>query len=233
MNWEKILKLKEFDTPTVANGLELLKVMDPSAGYTGPDVRSLMPQLGRVVGIAATSRMDTTSPGMDNPPSLFNDWLRLMQKTASVEGGLTIPVFAVMESVGPRPKYTVTIGDRMATLMKLAGAAGFVTNGSIRDLEGVTQVPLPSWGAGLSPMHGKLRWLDVGSPVVIDGMTVRTGDIIMADENGVICIPPAVADQVYDKAVSVQQTEEGFFRKVSEPGMTLDAYLGAYVKSSR
>ena len=51
MNLEKIKKLVEFDTPTVANGLEMLELGDPSAGYTGPDVRALMPELGPRVGV--------------------------------------------------------------------------------------------------------------------------------------------------------------------------------------
>ena len=46
MNFEKIKRLVEFDSPTVANGLELLEVQDPTVGYTGPDVRALMPELG-------------------------------------------------------------------------------------------------------------------------------------------------------------------------------------------
>lgn len=225
MNWDKILRLREFDSPTVANGLELLGVRDPSTGYAGPDVRALMPKMGRRVGIAVTARMDTTSPGTDNPPSLFHDWLRSIQAAARSAGREPFPVFAVMESVGPRPRYTVTIGDHMATLMKLAGADAFVTNGAIRDLEGVTEVPLPCWAVGLSPMHGKLRWLDVNSPVVIDGMTVRPGDVIVADENGVLCIPPEVADQVYDKALAVQEGERARMAKIKRPGQTLDSYL--------
>jgi len=232
MNWDKILKLQEFDSCTVANGLEMLGARDPSAGYTGPDVRALMPQLGRRVGIAVTARMDTTSPGMDNPPSLFYDWIRLMVAAARSNGGQPVPVIAVMESVGPRPRYTVTIGDHMATVMKMAGATGFLTNGSIRDLEGVTDVPLPCWATGLSPMHGKLRWLDVNSPVVIDGMVVRPGDVIAADVNGVLCIPRDVADQVYDKALAVQEKERTLFTKLSEPGLTVENYI-SYLTSKK
>lgn len=223
MNVEKIKQLVEFDTPTVANGLELLGVCDPSAGYTGPDVRSLTPELGRRVGVAVTARLDTTSPGTDRPDSLFGAWLRLIQAAAGGDG--TMPVFAVIESVGLRPRYTVSIGDGMATGMRLAGAVAFLTNGSIRDLEGVRQVPLACWGAGLSPMHGRLRWLDVNSPVVIDGMTVRPGDILHADVNGVVVIPAEVADQVYDQALAVRRREEALFARWRTPDMTLDAYL--------
>jgi regulator of RNase E activity RraA len=113
----------------------------------------------------------------------------------------------------------------MATMMKMAGAVGFITNGSIRDIEGVRQVGLACWGAGLSPMHGRLRWLDVNSPVVIDGMTVRPGDLIHADVNGAIVIPAQVADRVYEQALKVRQSEQAYFATLRQPGLTLDAYL--------
>lgn len=226
VNIENIKKLTEFDTPTVANGLELLGVLDPTVGYTGPDVRALMPEMGVRVGIAVTSRMDTTTAGVDRPPSLFKEWVYLMAEKAKV-GGDTLPVFGVMESVGPRARYTVTIGDGMGRGMRLAGCVGFVTNGCIRDLEGVRDLGLPCWAAGLSPMHGRLRWLDVGSPMVIDGMTVQTGDIIHADVNGALCIPWQLADQVYDKAREVRDREAGKFAQWDRPGATLDSYFAA------
>src|SRR5688500_9967798 len=133
MNADAVKRLIEFDTPTVANGLELLGVRDPSIGYTGPDVRALMPEMGPRVGIAVTARMDTTSPGAEDRrshPAAFYEWLRQIQRAARAageEGG--VPVFAVIESVGPRPRYTVTIGDGMGTQLAMAGVSGFLTNG--------------------------------------------------------------------------------------------------------
>jgi regulator of RNase E activity RraA len=76
-------------------------------------------------------------------------------------------------------------------------------------------------------MHGRMRWFDLNSLVVIDGMTVRPGDFVHADENGAIVIPSQVADQIYDKAMTVHTQEEAMFAKLREPGMTLDAYLSA------
>ena len=227
MNIEKIRKLVEFDTPTVANGLEMLEVRDPSVGYTGPDIRALMPDFGPKVGIAVTARLDTTSAGTDKPESLFTDWLHLIQEAAKGDDTGPMPVFTVIESVGLRPRYTVAIGDGMGTMMKMAGAVGFLTNGCIRDIEGVRQVPLACWATGLSPMHGRMRWLDLNIPVVIDGMTVRPGDFIHADENGALVIPSQVADQVYDQAMEVHQKEQAMFAELREPEMTLDAYLAS------
>lgn len=230
MDLEKVLKLAEFDTPTAANGLELLGYRDPTVGYTGPDVRAMMPDMGIRIGVAVTARLDTTTAGTDKPKSLFHDWLRLIQAASRGPNGERIPVFAVMESVGPKPRYTVTIGDHMATLMKLAGAVAFITNGSIRDLEGVRGVPMPCWATGLSPMHGQLRWLDVNSPVVIDGMMVNPGDFVHADLNGSLVFPPDVADKLYDKAIEVQASEQKRQEKILQPGQTLDSYLDSLKK---
>ena len=225
MNVSKIKKLVEIDTPTVANGLELLGFQDPTAGYTGPDVRSLMPELGTRVGIAVTARMDTTTPGTHNLANLQANWYKAMQEASRGDQSETLPVFAVVESVGPRPNFTVTIGDMMATQMVMAGAVGYITNGCIRDIEGVRNVPLPCWGAGLSPMHGRMHWLDVNSTVIIDGMTVRPGDFIHADVNGAIVIPHELADQAYDKAMEIRDREAATFARLHEPGMTLDKFL--------
>jgi len=120
----------------------------------------------------------------------------------------------------------VTIGDGMGTFMRMAGAVGYLTNGCIRDIEGVRGVPLPCWAAGISPMHGKIRWLDVNSPVVIDGMTVHPGDVIHADENGTLAIPPGVADQVYDRALEVRRKEATLFDRLRSPEMDLRSHLG-------
>ena len=227
MDVTKVKKLLEFDTPTVANGLGLLGVRDDSYGYTGPDIKHLMPEMGRRVGVAVTARMDTTSPGVEKWESLFDGWLRMMADAGKGDGGESLPVFAVIESVGPRPRYTVTIGDGMATRMRMAGAEGYLTNGCIRDLEGVREVPLACWAAGLSPMHGQLRWLDIGNTVVIDGMTVKPGDILHADVNGVVTIPAEAADQVYDRASEVAQREAELFAKLRAPDMTLDKLLSS------
>ena len=75
-------------------------------------------------------------------------------------------------------------------------------------------------------MHGEIRWLDVGFTVVVDGMTVRPGDALHADENGTIAIPAEVAGQAYDKAVAGNQRESAMLAKLRAPGMTIEKHLG-------
>ena len=62
--------------------------------------------------------------------------------------------------------------------------------------------------------------------MVVDGMTVRPGDVLHADESGIIAIPAEVAGQIYDKAVAVNQRESAMFAKLRVPGMTIEKHLG-------
>ena len=57
MNLADVKRLLEFDTPTVANGLEMLEVRDPSGGYAGPDVRALTPELNKPTQIMLPCRV--------------------------------------------------------------------------------------------------------------------------------------------------------------------------------
>lgn len=74
-------------------------------------------------------------------------------------------------------------------------------------------------------MHGKIRWLDINSPVVIDGVTIKTGDVIHADINGALLIPATSADQVLSKALLVRQQESALFAKLGQPGMTIEKHF--------
>lgn len=227
MNADKVKKLVEIDTPTVSNGMGLLGVREDAYGYTGPDVRALMPEMGPRVGVAVTARLDTTSPGTEafGQRHLYFEWLQMMIEATKLDGEGAMPVFAVIEGVGLRPRQTVVIGDGMGTNMRRAGAVGFITNAAIRDIQGLRDVPMPCWGAGTSPMHGQMRWLDVGSTVVVDGMTIRNGDVIHADENGAVELPASVADQVYDKAIDVREREADFFKQVRDPNLDFQTWL--------
>jgi 4-hydroxy-4-methyl-2-oxoglutarate aldolase len=219
-----IEQLRNYDTPTVANAAALLQRRDPSLGFTGPDIKALTPEFGIKVGVAVTVRLDATSAGHDNPPDLFPEWLQMI---AEANCGGTIPVIGVIEAVGPRPRHTVTIGDCMGTLMRLAGAVGMVTNGSIRDIAGIRRVPMACWGCGLTPMHAALRWSGLNETVYIDGVPVKPGDIIHADENGVIVLPPQDLADICAKVPEVINKERKLFETVKEEGMTIEDYLRA------
>ena len=68
MNWENVLKLAEFDTPTVANGLEMLGVQDPSVGYTGPEEGIPVPLKRGQAAIFSSLLLHSSGPNTTDGP---------------------------------------------------------------------------------------------------------------------------------------------------------------------
>lgn len=233
MNIEQLRKLKEFSTTTVATAIDMLKLRDPAAGFTGPDTRALMPDFGPQVGVAVTARLDTTTGGSKEPENRFLDWLCHMREVSNSFGDEPAPVFVIVEAIGQRPRNTV-LGPMMAALMNLAGAVALLTNGSVRDIDRLRDVPLACWAAGLAPMHGTMRWLDFDLPVVVDGMTVHPGDFVHADVNGATVMPANAVEKVLEQAIAVTERDRKFYARLAEPGgfETIIASRGKAVEQS-
>ena len=106
-------------------------------------------------------------------------------------------------------------GDRFCGMLKNKGAAGLVTDGEMRDYEGILETGLPVWCTGLSPnspySNGPAR---VGFGAVVGGRHVSSGDIIVADINGVVVVPFARIDEVIAKLATIQAAEAALDMKV-------------------
>ena len=99
-------------------------------------------------------------------------------------------------------------GDRVCGMAKNAGAAAFVTDGPMRDYTGVLEVELPCWCTGLNPgsPYGTGPG-QVGTRVLVGGQTVETGDMIVADRDGVVVVPFAQIDDVVARLAAIQDLE--------------------------
>lgn len=99
-------------------------------------------------------------------------------------------------------------GDRVTGMMKNNGAAGFVTDGPMRDYIGVVEVGLPAWCTGLSPASPFSNGPgSVGLPIQIGGLEVETGDMIAADRDGVVVVPFEKIDEVIARLEVVSALE--------------------------
>ena len=80
-------------------------------------------------------------------------------------------------------------GDRVSGMMKNCGASGFITDGPMRDLVGLREVNLPSWCSGLTPASPFSNGPGtIGMDIQIGGQTVCSGDVVVADLDGVVVI---------------------------------------------
>ncbi len=106
-------------------------------------------------------------------------------------------------------------GDQFCGMMKNKGAGGFVTDGEMRDVEGIIEVGLPAWCSGLSAnspySNGPGR---VGFGAVVGGRHIESGDLIVADRNGVVTIPFQQIDAVIAALAAVREAESALEQKV-------------------
>ena len=207
-------ELRAIDSPTVANAIEHFKVRPRVSGYAGSNVRCLIPGLGTMLGYAVTCRGDSTTE--DKERREHTDLYRAIYHLSS-QG---LPAVVVIGDDGDPNKINLSChaGEMMATTMKRVGAVGLVTDGGLRDIREVTELGgFHYFGRGLVVAHGRPCIYDVGATVSIDGMTVRTGDLLSGDENGITVVPAEIADQVAAQAMAVRNEEQGRLKQILGP----------------
>ncbi len=101
------------------------------------------------------------------------------------------------------------IGALMATAMKYRGMAGAVIDGSVRDTPQIHRLQFPVFSRGVAPSTtiNHFRVAGVNVPVTCAGARVSPNDIVVADEDGVVVVPRAKAEEVLKKAQALDDTE--------------------------
>ena len=127
----------------------------------------------------------------------------------------------------PRGDMTAGIfGERMRTCFKGRGGAGIVIDGCIRDDPGQIELDRPIWIRGLTPkFHTQTGLMPFGCncPISCGGVTVVPGDIIVADDDGAVVVPVALAAEVSAKS-SEHHEWEAFSRIMLLKGGALQRY---------
>jgi len=169
--------------------------------------------LGR--GIAPLVLRDDQAPHVAGPALTVENGPADILATLAALNFIT-PGDVLVSSVGGH-QGCAAAGDRVTGMAKNCGAAGFVTDGPMRDYEGIKEVGLPAWCTGLNPNSpfgsgpGK-----IGFPVQMGQATVSTGDMIVADRDGVVVVPFAQIDPVIARLAEVQTLETELDAEVSQ-----------------
>ena len=101
------------------------------------------------------------------------------------------------------------IGGIMATAMRMRGMAGAVVDGSVRDTPQIDKLQFPVFSRGVVPSTtiNHYRFAGANIPVTCAGVQVNPGDIITADEDGVVVVPRARAAEVLKKSQELDNAE--------------------------
>jgi regulator of RNase E activity RraA len=198
-------ELKRFETALIANTISRIDPTPAYQWYMGGSIRSVTPPLGPTVGTAVTCVMDSSTPG--GAPNLDPYWRQVDQMQR-----MRPPIIWVVKAAGSRPDHECVLGDGMAKNLYAAGCVGVVTDGGVRDIAGLLQVPFAAYSRGIVVHHEALRIMASDEPVEIGGITVHSGDVIHADAEGVIKIPPACLPVLAERTSQMRAAEEELHR---------------------
>jgi 4-hydroxy-4-methyl-2-oxoglutarate aldolase len=198
-------ELQDFDTALLANTIGYIDPTPAHEIYMAGSIQSVTPTLGPTVGVAATCELDTSTPGGE---PVLDPYYQQLDEIQSMEE----PVVWVVKAVGSRPDHECIMGDGMAKSLFANGCLGAVTDGGLRDVEGMLTIPFAAYCHHKTIHHCAMRFRSINQPVDIGGITIRPGDVIHANAGGVIKIPSTCLEILPAKATQMRAFEHDAHR---------------------
>jgi 4-hydroxy-4-methyl-2-oxoglutarate aldolase len=128
---------------------------------------------------------------------------------------------------------TSVTGDLVLGMARNKGAAGFVTDGLVRDIAGIEAVGLPVYCAGVtanSPARNGPG--TAGLPVVLGDVPIHSGDILVGDRDGVVVVPLQRASEILSMLAAIKATEQELDGKVRD-GLQMPDFALAVLQSGK
>ena len=224
---EEIEALRDIDTPTICNLLEMVVPERRGYGYTVQHLHCLYPGMKPIVGFAKTATMRAKDPSRWTAAEYMT--IRADYFDYLADGD--VPKISVVQDIDERPGYGAFFGEVFSAVHKALGCRGVVTNGSVRDVDQL--VPDFQVLAGLvAPSHAFVHVTQWACEVNVEGMVVQDGDLVHADRHGAVVVPLSAVRGVLDSLDLMVRREAVILEVARRPGATVDDIKGAWEASA-
>ena len=223
----EIEALRDIDTPTICNLLEMAVPERRGYGYTVEHLHCLYPDMKPIVGFAKTATMRAKNPARWSAAEYMDIRAGYFDYLAEGEA----PKISVVQDTDERPGYGAFYGEVFSAVHKALGCRGVVTNGSVRDIDMLA--PDFQVLAGLiAPSHAFVHVAQWGCEVNVHGMVVQDGDLIHADRHGAVVVPLDAVRGVLGKLDLMVRREAVILEAARRPAATVEMIKDAWQRST-
>ncbi|UWR67731.1 RraA family protein [Phaeobacter inhibens] len=215
--------LRQVDTPTVCNAIEVAEGKRGFNAFTRGTMLASAPEAGAMVGYARTARISALAPPTE-PPDVIK--ARRMDYYRHMASGPR-PAVTVVEDVDFPNCIGAYWGEINTTVHKGFGISGALTNGVMRDLGDLPE-DFPVIAGSIGPSHGFVHVKEIATPVTVFGLQIRDGDLVHADRHGALVIPPAVLPHLERAIRKLLETEKLVLDPAREEGFDFEAFETAW-----
>ncbi len=211
-----LAELRTLTVPTLANAIEVFGARPQNTGYNTRPLTCHFPTFGMSVGYAVTLQATTNRAPADAPEPIdepaYWSWLE------SIPG----PKLVVLVDLDDPPGGAMW-GEWNANVHRALGCVGTITQGAVRDLDALERLGFHTYATAVSVAHGYGAFVGYGAPVTVAGLPVQTGDLLVADLHGVLCIPPEIPlRELVEAGRAIDRLESEIFAECQSPEFTVD-----------
>jgi 4-hydroxy-4-methyl-2-oxoglutarate aldolase len=194
---ETLEELRRLGTCVVSNAIEQFDVRLRNEGFTDSSIHCIFPEQPAIIGYAVTGRIRSDMAPIGAPASAVHAGV-FLERTDWWEHILSIPGprIVALQDIGSHPGHAAFWGKVHANIHLRLGCVGAVTNGAVRFVDQVRHIGFQLFASGVTVSHSYVHLVDFGGPVKIAGLPVSTGDVLLADQHGVLQIPKNIAAEI-------------------------------------
>ena len=226
MNAQELFEhLRNFDTPTICNALEVASGKRDTSIFTKQTLIAASDRLPAIVGFARTATIRCSTP--------YDPAERQKNRTAYYEylAARPHPTIAVIQDIDSHPGLGAFWGEVNTHIHFGLGCAGTLTNGSMRDLDAM-HPGFQCLAGSLSPSHAWVQVVEFAKPVEVFGMHVKHDDIVHADRHGAVIIASEYLEKLPAAIDLMARREKVLLDAAKRPGFGIEQLKQAMSESA-